>query len=89
MTDKRPDPKPVQLSLFFRPTKNASWVARHLKTSAQTVARMIEAGELDGYKLRDRGPWYIFLDSVDEVLRRQATKYRQEHRLPPAAGGQK
>ena len=28
MTDKRPDPKPMQLSLFFRPTKNASWVAR-------------------------------------------------------------
>jgi excisionase family DNA binding protein len=89
MTDKRPDPKPVQLSLFFRPTKNASWVARHLKTSAQTVARMLEEGELEGYKIRDRGHWFIYLDSVDALIRRQAIKYKQEHRLPPAFGGQK
>jgi Helix-turn-helix domain len=89
MTDRRPDPKPVQLSLFFRPTQNATWVARHLKTSAQTIARMIEQGELDAYKLRDRGPWYIFLDSVDEILRRRAVKYGQEHRLLPSNGGQK
>jgi excisionase family DNA binding protein len=89
MKDKRPDPKPVQLSLFFRPTKNATWVARHLKTSAQTVARMIEEGELDAYKLRDRGQWYIYMDSVEQLLRRQAAKYGQEHRLPPASGEKK
>ena len=89
MKDKRPDPKPLQLSLFFRPTKNASWVARHLKISSQTVARMLEEGELDGYKLRDKGHWFIYLDSVEELLRRRASKYGQEHRLPAASGGQK
>jgi hypothetical protein len=86
MTEVRQDRKPMQMSLFFRPTKNATWVASHLKTSPQTVARMIEEGEIDAYKLRDRGPWYIYLDSVDECVRRQALKYGQEHRLqqPPS-----
>jgi hypothetical protein len=64
MTDVRQDRKPVQLSLFARATKNASWVARHLNTSPQTVGRLIEEGKLQAYKLRDRGPWHIFMDSV-------------------------
>ena len=67
MTDKRLQSKPVQLSLFARATKNATWVARHLNTSPQTIARMIEDGTLEAYKLRDHGPWRIFIDSVAKV----------------------
>jgi excisionase family DNA binding protein len=93
VTDARSDRKPMQLSLFFRPTRNAAWVAQYLKTSAQTVARLIEAGKLDAYRLTDRGPWYVYLDSVDDYLRNRAAKYGQEHRLPPssdsASGGSK
>ena len=67
MSDQRVQRKPEQLSLFQRATKNATWVARHLKTSPQTVGRMIEAGEFEAYKLRQRGPWHIFLDSVAKL----------------------
>ena len=81
MSDAGQDRKPVQMNLFFRPTRNATWVAKHLKTSSQTVARMVEAGELEGYKLRDGGPWCIYLDSVDECVMRRAKKYGVEHRL--------
>jgi hypothetical protein len=50
-------------------TQNASWVARHLGTSPQTVGRLIEEGKIKAYKLRDRGPWYILLDSVESFKR--------------------
>lgn len=56
----------MQLSLFARATKNAAWVARHLNTSPQTIGRLIEEGKLKAYRLRDRGPWHIFMDSVAE-----------------------
>lgn len=56
-------------------TRNASWVATHLNTSPQTVARMIEEGKLRGYKLRDRGPWHIFLDSVEKLKAEIKEKY--------------
>lgn len=83
----------MQMNLFFRPTRNATWVAKHLKTSPQTVARMLEEGELEGYKLRDGGPWCIYLDSVDACVVRRARKYGVEHRLPqplnPPNGAQK
>ena len=64
MSDTRQNLKPVQMSLFARPTKNATWVATHLNTSTQTVCRLIEDGTLQAYKIRERGPWHIFLDSV-------------------------
>jgi excisionase family DNA binding protein len=53
-----------------RSTKNASWVARHLNTSPQTVARLIEEGKIEAYKLRERGRWHIFLDSVEAFERK-------------------
>jgi helix-turn-helix protein len=85
MSDQRVQRKPEQLSLFTRATKNAAWVARHLKTSPQTVGRMIEAGELEAYKLRERGPWHIFLDSVEELEK----KIRDRHGLQAAPKGAK
>jgi hypothetical protein len=78
------DKKPTQLLLFARATKNASWVARHLNTSHQTIARMIEEGLLQGYKLRERGAWHIFLDSVEDFEKSISTRYGIEG---PQKGG--
>lgn len=64
MSDARTERKPFQLSLFSRQTKNAAWVANHLKTSPQTVGRLIDEGKLQAYKIRDNGHWHIFMDSV-------------------------
>jgi excisionase family DNA binding protein len=75
----------VQLSLFQRATNNASWVARRLNTSTQTVCRLIEEGKLQAYKLRDRGPWHIFMDSVAEFER----QIKDRHGLQTRADGQK
>jgi excisionase family DNA binding protein len=58
-----------------RQTRNASWVASHLGTSHQTVGRMIDSGELEAYKLRDRGRWHIFLDSVEALEKKINAKY--------------
>lgn len=58
-----------------RTTANASWVARHLNTSPQTVGRLIEEGRLRAYKLRESGPWHILLDSVHEYEKKLANKY--------------
>jgi hypothetical protein len=58
-----------------RQTRNASWVARHLGTSPQTVGRMVESGELEAYKLRERGSWHIFLDSVEALEKKISEKY--------------
>ena len=62
-------------SLQKRETRNAAWVARHLNTSPQTVGRMIEEGKLQAYKLRDRGPWHIFMDSVEKLKAEIKEKY--------------
>lgn len=51
-------------------TRNASWVARHLNISPQTVVRLVEEGKLRGFKWRERGPWHILLDSVHELERK-------------------
>jgi excisionase family DNA binding protein len=60
-------------------TRNASWVANHLGTSPQTVARLIEEGKLQAYKLRERGPWHILLESVDAFL----AQCKERHGITP------
>jgi hypothetical protein len=71
---------PLQMSLFQSRTQNATWVARHLKTSPQTVCRMIEEGTLRAFRLRERGPWHVLLDSVDEFERVLREKHGLEAR---------
>lgn len=78
------DKKPTQLLLFARETKNASWVARHMKTSPQTVGRLLEEGSLLGYKLRERGAWHIYMDSVEEFEKKISARYGIEG---PQKGG--
>jgi excisionase family DNA binding protein len=56
-------------------TRNATWVARHLNTSPQTVGRLIEEGKLSAYRLRERGPWHVLLDSVEEFVRKVKAKH--------------
>lgn len=64
-------------------TRNATWVARHLGTSPQTVGRLIEEGKLEAYKLRDKGPWHILLESLAKykasVIQRYGITARAEH----------
>ena len=66
---------PRQLSLFREETRNATWVAQHLKTSPQTVGRLIEDGTLRAYKLRDGGPWHVLMESVANYERILREKY--------------
>lgn len=67
-----------QLSLFQERTQNATWVARHLNTSPQTVGRLIEEGKLRAYKLRQGGPWHVLLESVAEYERILREEYGLE-----------
>jgi hypothetical protein len=68
----------LQLHLFTQPTRNATWVARHLNTSPQTVGRMIEDGTLKAFRLRERGPWHVLMESVAEYEESLLKKYSLE-----------
>jgi hypothetical protein len=72
MTDKRPDRKPVQLSLFEQETVGASWVAKRWKVCVNSVKSLIYAGDLKGYRMTTRGWWRVSKQSVlnyEEKLR--------------------
>jgi|GEM_PF-6668801 excisionase family DNA binding protein len=76
MSDARTERQPLQLSLFARRTRNATWVARRLNTSWNTVARLIAEGKLEAFKLREgRGPWNIYEDSVAQYEEEIRVKY--------------
>lgn len=89
MSEPRTDRKFVQLSLFQRVTKNASWVARHLNTSPQTVGRLLQEGKLEGYKIREPGQWHIFMDSVDKFAAEIIKKHGLDSPDETASAGQK
>lgn len=66
---------PIQLSLFARPTISASRVASIIGSSVDTVYRLIEEGELHGYRLTARGWWNIYYDSFVAYCLRMKLKY--------------
>lgn len=89
MKDRRTEGQPLQMSLFARATRNASWVASHLGTSTQTVCRLIEDGTLEAYKLRNGGQWHICLDSVGKYEAEIKRRYGIESRVEDGAKGAK
>lgn len=74
MTDRRPDRKPVQMSLFEQRTVPVSWVAKRWNTGRDTVTRLLHAGILRGYRLTMKGWWRVIEKSVldyEESLRHE------------------
>jgi len=70
MTDKRPERKPVQLSLFEQPTVSVSWVAKRWNKGRDMVTRLLERGSLRGYRMTENGWWNILTESVLEYEKR-------------------
>ena len=74
MTEKRPDRKPVQLSLFSQPTVSVSWVAKRWNKGRDMVIRLLERGLLKGYRMTENGWWNVIRESVldyEEKLRQR------------------
>mgnify|MGYP005856359213 CR=1 FL=1 len=50
-------------------------IAKSLSVSADTVARMIRAGELKAYKLRgNTSPWRVSREAIERIRRGQRAK---------------
>lgn len=60
------DLKPVQINLFEQQIVSVQWVAKHLRVSPDTVVRLIQEGRLRAYRLRERSPYSIIKNSVNE-----------------------
>lgn len=75
MTDKRPERKPVQMSLFEQPTVPVSWVMKRWNKGRDLVIRLLERGHLRGYKMSDNGWWNVLTKSVFEYEEKLRQKY--------------
>jgi hypothetical protein len=64
LTERRPDRRPVQLSLFAQKTVSVSWVAKRWKVSRETVLRRLQCGDIRGYRISFKGWWRVFEESV-------------------------
>ena len=74
MKDRRPERKPVQMSLFSQPTVSVSWVAKHLNKGRDLVVRLLESGMIKGYRMTPKGWWNVIKESVfeyEEQLRKE------------------
>lgn len=75
MTDKRPERKPVQLSLFEQRTVPVSWVAKRWNTGRDTVTRLLHSGDLRGFRLTIKGWWRVIEKSVLDYEERLNKEY--------------
>lgn len=78
MTEKRPIRKAVQLSLFEQRTVSVAWVAERLKCSRDTVIRLLQSGDLRGYRLTAVGWWRVVEKSVAEYEQKLRAEYTPE-----------
>jgi hypothetical protein len=67
--------KPVQLLLFEQETVSVEQVSAHFHTSEQTVRRLLDDGQLNGYRLTPRGWWNIYRASVEAFEAQLQGKY--------------
>lgn len=74
----KPPRKPVQMSLFEARTLSVFQVADRLKTSRMTVVRLLELGELRGYRLTALGWWRVLEQSVLDYETRLRREYAPE-----------
>jgi hypothetical protein len=75
MTDKRPDRKPVQLSLFEQHTVPVVWVMKRWNTGRDTIIRLLHEGALRGYQLTQKGWWRVITQSVFDHEKNIQKKY--------------
>ena len=73
--DKRPERKPVQMSLFEQRTVSIAWVAERLGTGRDTVIRLLQSGALRGYRLTPKGWWRVVETSVVEYEAKLVSEY--------------
>jgi len=45
-------------------TVSVSWIAKRWNVSKDTVLRLLESGQLGGYRMTKRGWWRVFESSV-------------------------
>ena len=78
MTPDRPIRKPEQTTIFASRTLSVNHVAERLRTSRNTIIRLLESGELRGYRLTPQGWWRVVEQSVVEYERKLRTEYVPE-----------
>ena len=59
-----------ELSEAVKPEIDVTTAAGMIRCSAMTVRRLLDAGELEGYRLTSRGHWRISRRSVIQYLAR-------------------
>ena len=77
--------KPTQMTIFQSRTLSVVHVAERLRTSRNTVIRLLESGELRGYRLTPQGWWRVVEASVAEYEQ----KLRQEYVPQDEEGGER
>ncbi|HEX7289480.1 MAG TPA: helix-turn-helix domain-containing protein [Candidatus Angelobacter sp.] len=78
MTSTKPMRKPVQTRLFEARTLSVVHVAERLRTSRNTVIRLLESGELRGYRMTPQGWWRVVEQSVAEYEKKLRQEYAPE-----------
>jgi len=71
-------PKPDQTTLFESRTLSVVHVAKRLRTSRNTIIRLLESGELRGYRLTAHGWWRVVEQSVTEYEKKLRREYEPE-----------
>lgn len=66
---------PVQLSLFEQETLSVESVSKRFRTSMQTVRRLLDRGDLRGYRITSNGWWNIYRASVEAFEARLQGQY--------------
>jgi excisionase family DNA binding protein len=78
VTPVKPMRKPAQTTIFESRTLSVVHVAERLRTSRNTVIRLLESGELRGYRLTPQGWWRVVEQSVAEYEKKLRTEYVPE-----------
>lgn len=78
MTPVKPMRKPDHTTIFESRTLSVVHVAERLRTSRNTVIRLLESGELRGYRLTPQGWWRVVEASVAEYEKKLRTEYVPE-----------
>ncbi|HET7873218.1 MAG TPA: helix-turn-helix domain-containing protein [Terriglobales bacterium] len=74
----KPIRKPDQTVLFQSRSLSVVQVAERLRTSRNTVVRLLESGELRGYRMTANGWWRIVEQSVTEYEKKLRCEYVPE-----------
>jgi excisionase family DNA binding protein len=79
--------KTEQTTIFETRTLSVVHVAERLRTSRNTVIRLLECGKLRGYRLTPQGWWRVVEQSVAEYEKKLRTEYVPEGEEGEEGGG--